>query len=305
MYKIISHIFIVISLVFIFGCEFKSDFDNNNGVNSNPGSTSSQQGLGGTLLSALGIGVSEVSDNQHKIPDAELRGLSELGVRIYAKKFVLANDLISNQGSHAESCGGTVFGEFLAFENNIELADLSSRDNRSQDKLDWASRIASIEAQGIADDLDFPPPLANDVPDIQREVGYQIFIEENHAYFWVTFLDRNHFRLIELNSVEARTAKLTTRARGRVITTANDPQLLRAHPILLTYYFTKGSDDTWRCAHLHASYNPFDTNKAFYSDLADCEFERGGFLGIGARRDRERCKQNVRARYREDFPLPG
>ena len=54
-------------------------------------------GLGGALLRAFGIDVTTEPENPYKIPDAELRGLSELDVRIYAKKHAVANDLINNQ----------------------------------------------------------------------------------------------------------------------------------------------------------------------------------------------------------------
>lgn len=242
----------------------------------------------------LGIEVSTPDQEEEYIfSSEELRGLSELDVRLYSRKNVIANDLINNEGNHAASCRGTDFRDVLSFQNTIEVANQSSRLTIAEEKQQWKDAIKDAE---IADVPDFSPPPDIEDPLFLRERDYLLSVEENFASFRVTRIQPRHFQYIELTSLEARNAQLVVDAMGRVTANDNAGTVYYAHRIQLTYYFTQGGNSEWRCAHLHATYNPININIKFKSDYEACD-NVGKSLFRSRTKNQKRCRQAVINKY--------
>ncbi len=259
--------------------------------------TITSQSQGNSGRSFLGIRVTPREEEEKYVFSAkELPGLSEFDVRLYAKKNTIAKDLINNGGSHAPSCRGTDFNNILTFQNTVVFANQASQLSLSAQKQEWQNAIKEAE---IKDEPDFPPLPDIEDPQFQRQIDQLLIVDENFARFRVTRLRPYHFQFIELTSLAARNATLLVDATGRVTTTDNTPKVFYAHPIQLTYYFTQSDNNEWRCAHLHATYNPFKINLKVQSELEDCEDIKAGLFRGNRRRRIERCRQSVIYKYEQ------
>lgn len=252
----------------------------------------------------LGIRVTPREEEQRFLFSAkELPGLSEYDVRLYSKKYTIAKDLVDNIESHDPSCEGTDFNMVLNFRNTVALANQGTRLNRAEDAMLWKDELD--RQANMKDEPELPP-----LPDIEdplylREQDHLLLVDENFARFRVTSFRPQHFQFIQISALEDRNATLLVDAMGRVTTGENTPRVFYAHNIELMYFFTQNNRGKWRCAHLHASYNPITINERFQSDYDECQYERGGLFGIGKKRAVARCKARVIREYeRIDAKIP-